>query len=70
MIRKIVLIGAATLLSASLAIAQTPGGAVGTSKSGKEEKAEKKATGKKAKNTQESAPGGAAGTSKDSKQKN
>ena len=81
MIRKIALIGAATLLSVSLAMAQkssspesTAGGAQGTLKAGQtEQKAPKAKKAKKAKggagSSPESTAGGAQGTSKDPRQK-
>jgi hypothetical protein len=80
MIRKIALIGAATLFSVSLAAAQssapssTAGGAQGTSKSGQAEKAAPKTKGTtgvgvKSNSSPESTAGGAAGTSKTGKER-
>ena len=85
MIRKIALIGAATLFSASLALAQsnsspdsTAGGAAGTSKQNPQQQMQKQNPAQKgttgAGNRRDSSPegtaGGAVGTSKDPAKKN
>ena len=83
MIGKIALVGAATLFSVSIAVAQnsapssTAGGAQGTSKGSQSEQPAGKAartgtTGavQKGQSSPESTAGGAVGTSKDPRQKN
>lgn len=85
MIRKIALIGAATLFSASLAVAQsnsspdsTAGGAVGTSKQNPQQQMQQQhpnqkgttGAGQRRDSSPEGTAGGAIGTSKDPQKKN